>query len=222
MPSQLLPASSTHPVQMTTCSPLSTTWAGLNCSGSDGGKEEMMSNILCAQKKLVRNFIFESDSGCNLCWKLTFLEDLKYALPWCSGFESYFSEVLCQAVFLFLKSHIVFLPEYWKLSPPFFLYISIVFLECLSQYWPLCVVNMKVQVFFYFREEFLIMVLKIPFIFFLCMLAFFFFWLVFCVYCSSLNVFYSFHFCFISSIFLISTHLFSYCTFCGFQLFFLV
>ena len=72
----------------------------------------MMSDILCAQKKLVRNFIFESDSGCNLCWRLTFLEDIKYALPWCSGFESYFSEVLCQAVFLFLKSHIVFLPEY--------------------------------------------------------------------------------------------------------------
>lgn len=92
----------------------------------------------------------------------------------------------------------------------FSLYISIVFLACLSQYWPLCVVNMKVQVFFCFREEFLIIVFKILFIFFLCMLA------LFClssVYCSSLDVFYSFHFCFISFIFfLISTHLCSYCT----------
>ena len=61
-----------------------------------------------------------SDSGCDLCWTLAFLADLKYALPWCSGFENYCSEVLCQAVFLFLKSHVVVLPEYWKLFFPLY------------------------------------------------------------------------------------------------------
>lgn len=173
-----------------------------------GEEEEMISDILCAQKKLVHDFMLESDSGCDLCWPLAFFEDLKYALPWCSGFESYCSEVLCQAVFLFLKSHVVLLPESWKLF--FRLYFRCFSSMSVSVLTTLCC-KYEGSSLLLFQGRIFDYSFKIPFILFLCMLAFFL--LVFCVYCSSLNVFYSFHFCFISfTFFLISTHLCSYCT----------
>lgn len=96
-----------------------------------GEKEKWYPYILRVQKKLIHDFILESDSGCNLCWTLTFLRILNMLFLGVLALRVTVQKFYAKLSFLFLKS------------------------RCLS-------VWMKVQVFFYFREGFLIIVLKIP------------------------------------------------------------
>lgn len=66
-------------------------------------KEEVISDICCAHKKLVGDFILDSYSADNLWWKLSFLEGLKYATHMCSGFAVVVEKFGAKPIFFFLK-----------------------------------------------------------------------------------------------------------------------